>query len=164
MTLVHLLSMAAQAVQERAEVKKQSRKSENYDQLMKNATRKDKSKVKNPEAHHEADAFDKKGNPTPKNFLWRFFSFKFYLKFCEQNSCEKICWRKNRKSSVISLLHFKQLQHENASFFFYSKIENNSHWFGLSNVIILGCWKYIFWAILIEIFRLECINLKFTRS
>lgn len=66
MTLVHLLSMAAQAVQKRAEVKKQSRKSENYAQLMKNTTRKNKKKVKNQEAHHEADAFEEKGNPTPK--------------------------------------------------------------------------------------------------
>lgn len=69
MTLVHLLSMAAQAVQERAEVKKQSRKSANYAQLMKNTMRKDKNKVKNQEAHHEADAFEEKRNPTNKNLL-----------------------------------------------------------------------------------------------
>lgn len=60
MTLVHLLSMAAQAVQERAEVKKQNQKSESFAQLMKNTTRKDQNKVKNQEAHHEADAFEKK--------------------------------------------------------------------------------------------------------
>lgn len=66
--------MAAQAVQGRAEVKKQSQKSESYAQLMKSATRKDQNKVKNQEAHHEADAFEKHR----KSNTWK-FAIKSYF-------------------------------------------------------------------------------------